>query len=178
VHVFGTRVFAVDDTDVYWGASTIVYTGFGPGMVFSCPKTGCTGMPRTVATVPYGVDSVAVDDDRVYFTGSPGDNQGPGAIFTCPKGGCTTPVTLASALNAPYQLLLDGETVYWIDRGTPAAGYTDGDVASCPKAGCPNGPSFLAKGQSHPGAIATDSACVYWGLVAPGSKGAILRAAK
>jgi hypothetical protein len=170
---------AVDDTDVYWVATSYDGATLDPsGEVFTCPKTGCNGPPRLVMTVPYPY-YVAVDATDVYVTSGQFGPDSAGAIMTCPKTGCASPTTLAGSLRHPIALTLDATTVYWVDEGSPALDIADGDVASCPKAGCPEGPRFLARHQMSPGAIAVDDACVYWALSSfvPGG-GAILRTAK
>jgi hypothetical protein len=154
---------AIDKTDVYWVSTSYSGGMLDPtGKVLACAKTGCAGMPRTVMSgVPYPFD-LAVDADRVYVTSGQYGPDDAGAILTCPKSGCAEPATLAGGLHHPIAVAADSTTVYWVDEGTMAANFVDGDVASCPKTGCAGGARFLATSQNTPAAIATDESCVYW----------------
>jgi hypothetical protein len=170
---------AVDDTDVYWVATGDT-GGMPSGQVLACPKAGCTGSPRVVVPdvpSPYGL---AVDVSSVYVTSGQTSADGAGAIATCgKKQHCLVPQMFVGSLDHPIAVTVDSTTVYWVDQGTMAGSFTDGDVGACPKSGCPTGPTFLAKGQQTPGAITTDDACIYWALSPPGvGTGAILRAPK
>jgi hypothetical protein len=134
--------------------------------------------PTLMPDVPYPY-GLAVDDSSVYATSGQYGPDDAGAIMTCPKSGCISPTTLAGALQHPIAVTVDSTTVYWVDQGTMAAEFGDGDVGSCPKAGCPGGPTFLATQQHIAGAITTDDACVYWALSPTGvGTGAILRTPK
>jgi hypothetical protein len=78
---------------------------------------------------------------------------------TCPQPTCT----MATALNHPYQMAIDGNRVYWTEYGT-AQGSADGKVRACPLGGCPDaGPIDYVTLQSNPRGIAVDAQNVYWG---------------
>jgi hypothetical protein len=171
--------FAMDDTDVYWPIVTYTNGILDPiATIQSCPKTGCVGAARTVASVPYP-NTIALYGSDVYITSGSNETEGSGSILRCAKAGCSTPETMAGSLSHPIALTVDASGVYWIDEGTVAANLADGDVGVCPLSGCPSGPTFLATDQPSPGAVATDDACVYWAQSPDGAgNGAILRASK
>lgn len=171
---------AISGSDVFWVATH--YTGGvldQTGRVLACAKTGCNRSPRTVVSNVVYPLAVAADDHDVYVTSGEYGPDDAGAIVECPTTGCSSPVTLAGGLHHPIAVAIDVNTVYWVDQGTKAAGFTDGDVASCPKTGCPGGPTLLATGLASPSAIATDATCVYYALGPSGvGTGAILRVPK
>jgi hypothetical protein len=95
---------AVDATDVY--------TADGAGHIVSCPKSGCAGAPRIVATTQASTMGIAVDATTVYWA-----TTGGASILSAPKaGGATT--TLASG-GYPYEVALDDANVYWTDNDGP-----------------------------------------------------------
>jgi hypothetical protein len=70
----------------------------------------------------------------------------------CVEGACQ-PFALVSDLVDPAAIVIDEAAVYWSTRS--------GQVASCPKAGCPNGPIQLGKA-SHTNDLALGATDVYW----------------
>ena len=68
-----------------------------------------------------------------------------------PDGGAPTP--LASGQNTPYDIAVDGTSVYWTDPGS-------GTVMKVPLGG--GSPTTLASGLPGPGRIAVDGTSVYW----------------
>jgi hypothetical protein len=82
--------------------------------------------------------------------------------FQCADGQCG-PVTLASTLQGPGSIMVDGTNVYWLDTGT---GHTQ--VQYCPLAGCGGTPGVLAVSSAASsysgqlGALAVTSTSVYF----------------
>lgn len=80
-----------------------------------------------------------------------------GCGHDCLGGGCQDglclPRVLASGQDLPLWIALDGDSVYWTNRG-------EGTVAKVPKSGGPV--TQLAAGQGEPERVAVDSTGVYW----------------
>ncbi len=78
--------------------------------------------------------------------GAPTNGAG-GAGGSLPAPG----VAIATGQANVAQLTSDGTTLFWVTRGTEAAGFSDGKVLSCPVDGCPEtGPTVLAENQKKP----------------------------
>lgn len=119
-------------------------------------------------------------------TGGAGDGAGGtghdgagGTQVDLPKGGGTgascadaTCRILATGQNLPRSIAVDSTTVYWVNEGTPANNYMDGQVMSVPITG--GTPIALASNQNSPLAIAVDSNNVYWANAIAGG-GAIMK---
>lgn len=121
---------AVDDTNVY--VSTIPFTEEGalaPGDVYAAPKTG--GSLRTLASDINWPLNLATDATHVYWaslgTYDPDADvlASDGKIERVRKDG-TGRQTLAQGLSGPFDVLLDGDTVFFSETGdgvdNPSAG--------------------------------------------------------
>ena len=77
------------------------------------------------------------------------------------------PVTLASGLALPTSIVVDAESVYWLEQGS--SGGSEGAVKKVPLCGGPV--VTLAAAQNNPSALALDASHVYWvvGAGPPGS---------
>jgi hypothetical protein len=134
--------FAVDSDDVYW---TNQMTG-----VFKVPVSG--GAITTLSSV--GAGGIAVDDTNVYWS-----VPSTASIMKMPKLG-GTPTTLAAGLTGSDPLVVDSESVYWIDS---VPGCTACEGESIVKVALDGGaPITLAKGQNNALALTVDSSSVYW----------------
>jgi hypothetical protein len=100
VYFSGLALYA---DDVYWTA------GVADGGVFTCPKSGCSGGAKTVASNQDDPAFVAVDDSGVYWANSAG-----GTIMHCVHPGCAKPTVLAN-VAAPFAIALDAVSVYFTD---------------------------------------------------------------
>ncbi len=79
------------------------------------------------------------------------DDGGPGCTCT----GCKV---LASDLSQPQSMVLVGDTLYWLDPGSP--NFASGFIWSVPKTG--GRPTKVPRKLAYPLSIATDSTSLYW----------------
>jgi hypothetical protein len=87
------------------------------------PCVAGSGVPGSlVASGEPGVRAFVVDDVRVYWV-----DDTTGTVKSIPKGGGEATV-LAKDQNRPWRLALDGEMLYFVNRGTAA----DGEIARIP----------------------------------------------
>ena len=131
---------ALDDTNVYWGGFSDVWT---------MPRGG--GQPVMVCQFLDGSSpsSIVVDETTVYM------NNNVGTLLAVPKTG-GTPVTLAnqvSQTSSTGRLAVDSNYVYWTD---PFAGT----VERVAKTG--GSVTTIASGQNSPLGIAVSGGNVYW----------------
>jgi hypothetical protein len=134
---------AIDETDVY---------GSDGSNVVTCPKGGCSGAPRIVASGASNM-GIAVDATNVYWTATT-------VIESAPKsGGAAT--TLASA-NYAYEIAVDSGYVYWTDQG--ANGPQGSGIWRVAKTGgnAVQVANPSAMGSNGPMGIAVDSTNVYF----------------
>ena len=132
---------AVDSQNVYWTEMVV------PGNVVAAP---IGGGPVTYLGLAVNTPGLATDGTFVYWTESA---YAVGQVNSNYIGKGSIPSTLASGLFAPYDLVMDSTSVYWVDS-------YPGDVKQISIAG--GTPSVLASGLSEPIAITADSANVYW----------------
>lgn len=90
------------------------------GSIFTCPETGCVGAPRTVVSNLASSDSLAVDDENVYFTYPgvadvvPGNVPNTDELLRCPISGCDKPTTIAANMGINGLLAVDDAYVYFV----------------------------------------------------------------
>jgi streptogramin lyase len=114
------------------------------------PSPLCTATGPVVLTARQGtISSIALDDASVYFTATAS-----GAVGKVAKAGGVVAV-IAATENAPDSLAVDGTNVYWTigDHKTLRAVSRGGGAAF----------DLVVSPTEYSGAIATDSASVYWG---------------
>jgi hypothetical protein len=141
---------AVDTTNVYWSS----FQNTGVGAVLECTKTGCGGVPTTLASsTTYGYYDIALYGGWIYWTVP---NQG--AVDACNIGSCagtTFTLTPTTASVGPFFITADSNNVYWTN------GTTNGPISECPRNGCGSSVLTLYTAQA-PYGIAVDSSNVYW----------------
>jgi hypothetical protein len=156
--------FAVDGAGVYW-SGPLRSVG---SAIFRCAVNGCSDMPVALWSGQVGARGIAVDSNRVYWTGGPSGTD----VADCPIGGCDggAPATLATGQALLSGVATDGVNVYWRNLG---------QILACPVAGCGAGPVVLASSQSTAGGqLALDATNVYW-LNASGAQGGqVMKCAK
>jgi hypothetical protein len=145
---FDPTSIAVDDTHLYWGDATGVWT---------CDKTQCLlNPPILVANEEHAlVLSLAIDDTHVYWS------EGFGFVLTAPKSGTNltaAPLWTATSGTSAHKVAADGQRVYFTaSDGVLRAVALDAGAAVSVSTGNSSG-SF---------GIAVDSANVYWGVAGP-----------
>ena len=154
---------AVDGTNVYVTTTgdTVSTTS---GEVYRCPVTGC---PTKLGPMTSGLNNpnaIAVDSTRVYWDNSGDLSTADGSVMSCPLTDCgknnSTRVTIAQNLQFVQGIALDATNVYFDYWGAqPFVG--NGNVASCPLAGCTGAPSSIITGQYRPLYTAVDGANVF-----------------
>lgn len=107
----GTTVLASVDLDA--SRSTVI----------SCPVTGCGGTGTPLFQMPEGtINDIVADATAVYWAVKASAGAADGKIRACRLPGCPGgPETVADAQANPYALALDGDFVYWANKGTGAA---------------------------------------------------------
>ena len=101
---------ALDGANVYW------YRDPSPGVILSCPRSGCGQGPRTVID---NIDetSIATDGTFLYWT-----SQQETSVFRCALGNCrATQTALAQGQGSPAALAVSGGYAYWIADDAPAS---------------------------------------------------------
>jgi sugar lactone lactonase YvrE len=116
----------VTDDRVYWADSTAT-----AGRIISVPNTDPPDGGLTTTNVAVGQDmafSVAADGENLYWIASGTSAAATGALRMCPLAGCpgTGPVTLASDLAYPIDLVVDSDAIYVTIFGLDSA--VDGAV--------------------------------------------------
>lgn len=138
---------------VYWANWA---TGAFPGSVNTIPS-GSSSVTSLAVNQHYP-DAIAVYGTNVYWlnrgtTACPNAPYcGDGSLNAIPLAG-GVPTTLASGLDEPNSLAVDGTNVYWTDA-------QDGTVKAVPLAG--GTVTTLATGQNGPGSVAVNGTHVYW----------------
>jgi hypothetical protein len=108
--------FGIGAKDVYW------LPDGKPVLIDTCPKTGCSGAPRTFLDDPNGIPSaLSGDGDYLYWSSS-------FDIYRCPSAGCgATPELVAANHTAvDYSFTFQGDYVYW---AAPTDNSAAGDAA-------------------------------------------------
>ena len=148
--------------DVYWS----IGHGMTPGG--SIQRLAAGSHTATVfAPSQAGATSVAVDATHAYWLVS-GGYDGTGAVTRpsiCRKGLRSGAVeTLATGLDGPTRLVLDGDDVVFVTEGSPPySGH--GAVSKVSKHG--GAVTVLASSQTNPLGLSADGGYVYWSIVGP-----------
>lgn len=128
---------------------------------------------------------ITVDNDRVYYAYIA--EGGGGHVRSVLKASPASPkVEYGTTNKGSLGITVDDENVYWTNAGTfqttdPYANNNDGEIRSCPKAGCSGEPTMIESGLLNPGAIATDGDAIYYlvfGTQYGSSNGELRRIAK
>jgi hypothetical protein len=134
-------VLAVDDTNIYFEDQ-----GTTTGVVYECPKTGCTS-----ATVlgPGFATGIGVDANNVYWN----DFEG-GDVVRCAIGGCAnSPTVIAPTQPEAEGVSFDGTYLYWAATG---------NIVTCVPPAC-SPLTTLATGQSQTiTTVASETGSAYW----------------
>jgi hypothetical protein len=136
---------AVDGTNVYW--TNFALGAAGVGNVMKLPRDG-SAVAIPLATGQTGPDAIAVDATNVYWTTMSGN------IMSMPIAGGMA-MTLDTGQSDPYNLVLNGSTLFWTNWTGSA-----GAVLSAPVTGGSVSP--VASGLSQLFGLAVDATSVYW----------------
>ena len=155
---------AVDGTNVYVTTSGDGNPTSTSGEVYQCPVTGCPTKLGPMTGSLNNPNAIAVDSTRVYWDNTGDMSIADGSVMSCPLTDCgknnSTRVTIAQNLQFVQGIALDSTNVYFDYWGaSPFVG--NGNVASCPLAGCAGAPSSIITGQYRPLFTAVDGANVF-----------------
>ncbi len=143
---------ATDGQSVYWLTNT--GSSSSGNALMTCAIGGCGEAPTQLWSEPsadFGQE-IAVDDTYVYWLTYSGE------LLECGKAGCNgQPTTLASGLQNPSLLVVDGKNAYWISSTASTA-----QILMCPRTGCGDGPTPLVSQLNPVYALATDGQNAYW----------------
>jgi hypothetical protein len=138
-----------------------IYFVDGEDIIARVAKEG--GSPILLGEVPGAVIvSMTTDDTRIYFA-TWDDDSFTGSIYSLAKEG--GPVkALVRGLNTPFDLVVDGQFIYWVEVGTLSGEdfLSDGAIGRAAK-GDGSGVLKLAASLSMPVALAIDATSVYFG---------------
>ena len=125
----GAKIPAVKELAV--DANNVYFTDANPaglGQILACAKTGCDNQPTVIASGLNAPTAIATDGVDVYWAEvgvNVLDGQAvvdAGLVRKCAVGGCSNaPTTVASGLNMPTAVAVDGGHVYWAEAGSEAA---------------------------------------------------------
>ena len=112
------------------------------------------------------VGYAAVDNDRYYWAFTE-ENTGKGKVQSGLKNDIAGAKTTYGTDNksGSVGVAVDATNVYWTNGGTFTGNTSnaDGELLTCPKAGCPaGGPTLLADKLPNPWGVAVDEVAVYW----------------
>lgn len=108
---------------------------------------------------------VTVDADRYYWTYTQ-ENTNKGKVFSGLKSDVAgSKIEYGDNKTGSVGVAVDAANVYWTNSGTftGATSNADGELLTCPKAGCPaSGALLLADKLPNPWGVAVDDVAVYW----------------
>jgi hypothetical protein len=149
----------LDGSNLYW------LTGNGaakPGGVATVPKDG-SAPARSIVEGVLMPRSLAIQGDTVYWS----ESYTGGAVKRCPFAGCSaTPMVLASSVELPALLDVDGDRAFWFLSTGMWYGQAGQDapaqLVQCSVDGCGSSPTVLVTEPHGPVALAVDSTHIYW----------------
>jgi len=137
------------------------------------------GVATTITpTVGEEIGPIAIDETNIYFITA--DDAATGSLYSMPRGGGMA-TQLATKLPAPIALVIDANSIYWINLGTVMGEdfAADGSIERINKDG--TGRQILVDKLNAPLELAIDATDVYVaesGLAIEGSGGGIHRVSK
>lgn len=149
-------------------ATTPMGIAIAPGALYwvnqgggSVLRLGDDGGPPVVLTTAAAPRAIAAGADLIAWTED-------GGVWACPPDDCDAKKKLLAEAQAPGSLrevLYDGTTVFWTDRGT-ADNASDGRVMRCSPADCQ--PTAVASVQQAPVGLAVAGDTLFWTYQADG----------
>jgi sugar lactone lactonase YvrE len=116
--------------------------------------------PLSLATWQESWGRFAVGPTGIYWT----DPKG-GSVMSLPTGGAPLPTIVASGLDTPRDIALDGSHAYWTSFGGGQVLELDLNNGTT---------SILATGQNQPRGLVVDATSVYW-IVTAGDSDAVMK---
>jgi hypothetical protein len=156
---------AVDATHVYFTS--------GQSQLQRVQIDGGAQMDVGALTSPTNVSFVAVDSDHYYWAFTDQATT-KGQVLGGAKSAAVASLSFTSTGEDSLGVASDDVNVYWANGGTynGSAANGDGQLLTCPKAGCNGAPRVLAKQLSGAGQIRTDANAIYWVEYGGGAAGA------
>jgi hypothetical protein len=138
----------------YWPVQDATFTH---GRILTCALSGCAGTPSVLASGMPPTQAVAVTATNLYW--SELDSGDTGSIKTCPLGSCGSPTTLVATQDRPFELAIDGTTLWFTDEGA-RPDDTTGALMAVPLAG--GAPTSLAEGQKTAFRLRVTPTAIAW----------------
>jgi hypothetical protein len=158
------------------GGDSLYFSGDFDGII-RVAKDG--GLPTVITpTIGERIGPLALDEANIYFITE--DDDATGSLYSIPRSG-GMPTQLAKKLPAPSALVIDANSIYWVNTGTVIGDSfaDDGSVEKINKDG--TGRQILANKLHTPIDLAIDATDVYVaeaGLSAGGSHAGVRRVSK
>lgn len=135
--------FAIDSDTVYWASYHTIY---------SCPKTGCVGPPKVMAS-NQELSAIAVDDSHLYWTSKY-------TLTSCEKDKCPTTVRSIAPAASGAVLTVLSPNIYWF--GTTNTDTTSVGLVTCSTDNCTNPVLLLQLQLRDPTALVVTSDMLFW----------------
>lgn len=131
----------VDEARAYW----LTYGGQGAGL-HAIARAGGAAEDLVLAAAPMPLRDLALDDESVFFTNAPA-----GKVMKVAKNG-GAPSVVASNLDGPTSIEVDGADVFVVESGEPGAIVRVGGGQKV----------TIASSRPNPRDLALDAQYVYW----------------
>jgi len=166
----------IDASALALGGDLLYFSGTFDGII-RVAKDG--GLPTVITpTIGAKIGPLALDEANIYFITE--DDDATGSLYSIPRSG-GMPTQLATKLPAPIALVIDANSIYWVNVGTVIGDSfaDDGSLEKINKDG--TGRQILSNKLHTPIELAIDATDVYVaeaGLSAGGSHAGLRRVSK